>query len=43
VDKEVQRKSDMDEKKVAPKKDEGEKMENAILTEKKDSGPDKKK
>jgi hypothetical protein len=43
LDKEVQRKSDMNEKNVAPKKDEGKKMENAIITEKKASGPDKKK
>jgi len=43
LDKEVQRKSDMNEKKVAPKKDKGKKRENAILTEKKGSGSDKKK
>jgi len=43
LDKEVQRKSDMNEKNVAPTKDEGKKMENAIITEKKGSGPDKKK
>lgn len=43
LDKERQRKSDMNEKSVAPKKDEGKKTENAIITEKKGSGPDKKR
>ena len=43
LDKERQRKSDMNEKSVAPKKDEGKKAENAIITEKKSSGADKKK
>jgi F-type H+-transporting ATPase subunit b len=43
LDKERQRKSDMNEKSVAPKKDEGKKAENAIIKEKKGSGPDKKK
>jgi F-type H+-transporting ATPase subunit b len=43
LDKEVQRKSDMNEKSVASKKDKEKKVENAIFTEKKGSGKDKKK
>jgi F-type H+-transporting ATPase subunit b len=43
LDKERQRRSDMDEKKVAPKKDEGKKTENASVTAEKGSEPDKKK
>ena len=43
LDKEVQAKSEMNEKSVAQKKEEGKKTENAIIKEKKGSGPDKKK
>jgi F-type H+-transporting ATPase subunit b len=43
LDKEMQRKNDMNEKNIEPKKDKGKKLENAIFTEKKGSGQDKKK
>ena len=43
LDKELQRKSDMKEKGVSPKKDEEKKAENAIIKEKRGSEPDKKK
>ena len=43
LDKEVQGKSEMNEKSVAQKKEEGKKAGNAIITEKRGSGPDKKK